>query len=130
MVIQVIVAVFLILHGLVHLLWFVVPWRITEVDGLPYSTKIFNERFDIGDRGIKFFGLLWLLPTILFIISGLVLFFSIPWWFPLTLWASSISCVLCILAWPIARWGALIDVIIIAVLLYGSYYEQNFLPFG
>jgi hypothetical protein len=35
-------AAFFILHGLVHLLWFVVPWCITTVDGLPVALAALN----------------------------------------------------------------------------------------
>ena len=38
--IKIIVAILLVTHGLVHLLLFVVPWNLMEVDGLPYSTTI------------------------------------------------------------------------------------------
>ena len=30
---KLVLGIFFVLHGLVHLLWFVVPWRITTVDG-------------------------------------------------------------------------------------------------
>lgn len=34
---QLVLGVIFILHGLVHLLWFAVPWQITTVDGLPIA---------------------------------------------------------------------------------------------
>ena len=83
--IKTIFALFLIAHGLVHLLWFVVPWQITEVDGLPYSTTIFGGRFDLGTGGIRFYGLLWIVPTVVFVVAGIGLLFSAPWWWTLTL---------------------------------------------
>lgn len=65
-----IIGIFFILHGLVHLLWFVVPWRITTVDGLPYSTRVLGQRFDVGDTGIRMVGLLWLAATLGWVIAG------------------------------------------------------------
>ena len=34
------IGILFVLRGLVHLLWFVVPWRITAVDGLHYATTL------------------------------------------------------------------------------------------
>jgi hypothetical protein len=128
-VIKTIFALFLIAHGLVHLLWFVVPWQITEVDGLPYSTTILGGRLDLGAGGIRFYGLLWIVPTVAFVLAGIGLLFSAPWWWTLTLGAVAISFLLCILRLPVAKWGALIDVLIAAVLLLGNQYGLTFLPF-
>lgn len=129
MIMKTVFALFLIAHGLVHLLWFVVPWQITEVDGLPYSTTILGGRLDLGAGGIRFYGLLWIVPTAIFVLAGIGLLFSAPWWWTLTLVAAAISFLLCILGLPVAKWGALIDVLIAAVLLLGNQYGLAFLPF-
>jgi hypothetical protein len=77
---HVLIGVFFVLHGLVHLLWFVVPWRITTVDGLPYATTILAGRLDVGRAGIRIVGLLWLAATVLWLAAGLALVFAAPWW--------------------------------------------------
>lgn len=122
-------ALFLIAHGLVHLLWFVVPWQLTEVDGLPYSKTILAGRVDLGASGIRVFGLLWVAATIMFVLAGAGLLFSAPWWYTVTLAAAVFSFILCILGLPIAKYGALIDIAIVAVLLLGNQYGLTFLPF-
>lgn len=33
------VAIFIALHGLIHLIGFAVPWKLAVFDGLPYSTS-------------------------------------------------------------------------------------------
>lgn len=126
---QVIFGIFLILHGLVHLLWFVVPWQITEVDGLPYSTTIIAGRIDLGGSGIRFVGLLWILGTIAFVAAGIGLLLSAPWWWALTIGAAIYSLFLCLLGWSESKWGALINVIISAVLIIGTQFGLSFLPF-
>jgi hypothetical protein len=127
--IRVILALFLILHGLVHLLWFIVPWHLMTVEGLPYSTKIVAGRLDIGDSGIRFVGLLWALATLAFIVAGVGLLFSTSWWFVITVGATLFSLCLSVLAWPDSRWSALIDILILAILLIGNQMQLSFLPF-
>lgn len=41
-------AIGLILHGLIHLFGFVVPWRITMEE--QYSTTLFAGKLDVGER--------------------------------------------------------------------------------
>ena len=126
---QMIFGIFLILHGLVHLLWFVVPWQLTEVDGLPYTTTIIAGRIDLGGNGIRFVGFLWILGTIAFVVAGIGLLLSASWWWPVTVGAAIYSLFLCLLGWSESKWGALIDAIIVAVLIIGSQIGLSFLPF-
>ena len=109
-----IIGIFFILHGLVHLLWFVVPWRITTVDGLPYSTRVLGQRFDVGDTGTRIVGLLWLAATLGWVIAGGGLMLRAPWWQGWTMAAALFSSVLCILGLPVAKYGLLINIIILA----------------
>jgi len=120
MLIQIGLAIFLILHGLVHLLWFVVPWQMTVVDGLPYRTTIFGGNIDVREGGIRFLGLLWVLATIGFVVAGLGLLFSASWWATAVLVAAVYSFLLCLISLPESKWGALIDVGIVAILLFGN----------
>jgi hypothetical protein len=127
--IRLIFGIFLILHGLVHLLWLVVSWQITEVDGLPYRTTLFSGRLDLGAGGMRFLGLLWALGMVVFVIAGLGLLFSAQWWWTITLAAALYSLLLCIVTWPESRWGALINLGILALLLLGEQLTWSFLPF-
>ena len=129
MLLQILTAIFLILHGLVHLLWFVVPWQITEVDGLPYRTTIFAGRMDIHENGIKLMGLLWAVATVGFILAGIGLLFSTSWWWSLTMGVALFSLLLNIINVPESKWGAAIDLVIIAVLWFGAQYQLTLLPF-
>ena len=37
------------LHGLIHLIGFVVPWRIATVDGFPYRVTTLGGLADLGE---------------------------------------------------------------------------------
>lgn len=120
---KIVLGIFFVLHGLVHLLWFVVPWRITTVDGLPYSTTVLAGRIDVGDAGIRVAGLLWLLAAIGWVIAGAGLVFLAPWWQPVTIAVALFSAALCILALPVAKYGLLIDLAVVGfVLLNGQFH--------
>ena len=117
------VGAFFVLHGLVHLLWFVVLWRITTVDGLPYSTTVLAHRIDVGDTGIRVVGLLWLVATLGWVAAGLGLIFLVPWWQGLTIAVALFSSALCILGLPEAKYGLLINLIVIALLFLGGRFQ-------
>ncbi|MEZ4519632.1 MAG: ABC transporter permease [Chloroflexota bacterium] len=108
-------AIFLILHGLVHLLWFVVPWKLTTVEGLPYTTRILGGRIDVGDSGIRLVGLLWVVAMLAFVAGGLGVMFSAVWWPWVVVGATVYSLLLCVLGWPDTRWAILINLAILAV---------------
>ena len=117
------VGAFFVLHGLVHLLWFVVLWRITTVDGVPYSTTVLAHRIDVGDTGIRVVGLLWLVATLGWVAAGLGLIFLVPWWQGLTIAVALFSSALCILGLPEAKYGLLINLIVIALLFLGGRFQ-------
>ena len=109
------VGVFFVVHGLVHLLWFVVPWRITTVDGLPYSTSVLAHRIDVGNAGIRVVGLLWLVATLGWVAAGFGLIFLAPWWQGLTIATALFSSALCIVGLPAAKYGLLINLVVLAL---------------
>jgi hypothetical protein len=115
--------IFFVLHGLVHLLWFVVPWQITTVDGLPYSTTLLAHRIDLGATGIRVIGVLWLVATLVWVAAGLGLIVLAPWWQGLTVAAALFSSVLCILGLPEAKYGLLIKLAILVLLFLNGRYQ-------
>lgn len=113
---RVAIGIFFVLHGLVHLLWFVVPWQITAVDGLPYSTIVLAQRVDVGKGGIRVIGVLWLVATLVWVGAGLGLIFLAPWWQGLTIAAALFSSVLCVVGLPEAKYGLLINLLVLGLL--------------
>ncbi|MFQ6089129.1 MAG: ABC transporter permease [Candidatus Methanofastidiosia archaeon] len=124
--IRIIVAIVLIVHGLVHLLGFVVPWRLATVEGFAYKTTLLSDNLDVGDAGIRVVGLLWLLAAIGFVATGVAVFTLRPWWQDVTLWVTLFSLVICILGWPDSKFGVLINLIIMGYLLFGG--RMGWLP--
>ena len=76
-------------------------------------------RLEIGDVGTRVLGIAWLLVAVAFVISGVAIFFSPPWWWSFTLAVTGVSLVLSILGWPDARFGVLANVVILVFLFIG-----------
>ena len=113
-------ALILIVHGVAHLVGFVVPWRIAKLDEVPYKTTLLGGRLDVGGAGIRFMGVLWLLAALGFVISGAALILLAPWWPWFTTITAACSLVLAVAGWPDSRIGIPIDVLLLAYLLIGG----------
>ena len=109
----------LIAHGLVHLLGFVVNWQLASLAEMPYKTTLLAGALDVGATGIRAVGLLWLLGAVGFVVAGGAVFNLRPWWRVFTLGATLFSLALCILGWPDARFGLLVNLAILAFLFMG-----------
>ncbi len=109
-------AALLALHGLVHLLGFVVPFRLAEVEGFPYATTVLGERIDLGEVGIRLAGVLWLATAVAFVVAAVGLLLLAPWWWGLALGAAVASALLCALFVPTASAGLVVDAVILALL--------------
>jgi hypothetical protein len=105
-------------HGLAHLVGFVVPWGLWEVKDAPYRTTLLAGRVDVGDTGIRVFGLLWLGVALAFIIAGIAGFVGQLWW-PFAIGVALFSLVLGTLGWPDTRIGVVVDVVILILLTLG-----------
>ena len=106
-------------HGVIHLLGFVVPWRLAHVEALPYKTTILAGRLDSGDTGIRLLGILWLAAAIGFVAAALGLAMEQPWWYTLAVVAATLSLIISVANWPEAYFGTVISVFILALLLAG-----------
>lgn len=108
-------SIFLALHGLVHLMGFLVYLRITEMKDLPYKTTLLGGRWELGDPGIRLFGVMWLLPLIGFAVAVYGLFADTSWWRPVLLGTTLVSLVLTGLDYKAAYAGAIINLVILGV---------------
>lgn len=118
--IRMILTIVLIVHGLVHLIGFVVPWRLVTLADFEYTTTVLAGRVDIGAAGIRVFGLLWLLATVGYVVAGMGVFTVQPWWQTLTLGVTLLSLVICILGLPETVFGVLINLAILGYLFYAD----------
>jgi len=72
-------AVGLALHGLIHLIGLVSPWRIVTLEGFAYRTTVLGGAQDIGDVGVRLIGLAWLGLTFGFLAAGSGVWRGKPW---------------------------------------------------
>jgi hypothetical protein len=115
-------AFFIFAHGLVHLIGVVVFWQLAEVEDFPpYKTTLLNDRWEIGDAGMRIYGLAWLIATIGFVAAAIGMAFRQEWWIPFLFATSLFSLVVNALDWEWAKYGALLDVLILIVLVVTQY---------
>lgn len=106
----------LIVHGVAHLVGFVVPWKLVSTAEVPYRTTILGGMTDVGDVGARAIGVVWLLTGLAFaLLGGAVLagWNVRVWMFPML----ALSIVLCAVGWPEARIGIIVNAVLLATLL-------------
>lgn len=119
---KIIFAVFLMLHGFAHSVGFIVFWRISEFEGIEYKTTILNGKVDIADTGIRIFGIIWLLLTLVYILNGIAVIMNLPLWESMALYVSVTSLVFCIIGWPDSKIGVIVNVLILIFLFLNKRY--------
>jgi hypothetical protein len=106
-------AVFLALHGFAHFVGFAGSFGLAE--SIPYRTTVLGGTVDLGDTGIRAFGVLWLLAAGAFLVASAAAMTNQEWWLKALLVAAAGSLVLSLMTLPEARIGVLLDVLILAV---------------
>jgi hypothetical protein len=114
-------AAVLTLHGLVHLIGFVVPWRIAQLEGFPYRTTAFNGSLVLGEDGVRVLGIAWLLLAVGFVVAAMGVWRGERWALPVTAVLAVVSAVVCVLGLPEAVAGVVVDVAILAVVAYVAF---------
>lgn len=115
-------AFFVFTHGLVHLIGVVVYWQLAEVEEFPpYKTTLFNGRWEIGDIGMRIYGLLWLIATLGFVVAAVGMVIQQDWWIPMLFGTSIFSLVVNALDWEWAKYGVILDILILAVMVVTQY---------
>jgi hypothetical protein len=109
----------LLVHGVAHLVGFVVPWRIVTSSEVPYRTTLLGA--DIGQGGVRALGLAWLLVSVLFVVLGASVLRHEAWHYEAILTLVGVSVVLCLLGLPESRPGLLANASIGALLLLGRF---------
>lgn len=105
-------AVFLALHGFAHFVGFAGSFGLAE--SIPYRTTVLGGTVDLGDTGIRAFGVLWLLAAGAFLVASAAAMTSQEWWLKALLVAATGSLVLSLMTLPEARIGVLLNVLILA----------------
>jgi len=63
-------ALVLAVHGIVHFLGTAVYLGVAEVADFPYKTTLLGGAVDVGDAGMRVFGILWAVAAVGFIVSA------------------------------------------------------------
>lgn len=115
-----VLAIFMALHGVAHLVGFAVPWGLVQDEEVPFRTTILDGRVDLGADGIRIVGLLWLALAVAFIAASFATWTGREVWLPLAAAAAGTSLLLSLIAWPDARLGVLVNVILLLAIAAGS----------
>jgi hypothetical protein len=110
-------ALVLLGHGVAHFVGFGHAWRLLTPDPIPYRTTLAGRYLDVGDEGIRAIGVLWLVVGLAFIVTSAAALLRLPWWMGLAGVVAGMSLLLCLLGWPDAYVGLVLNVLIIAALL-------------
>jgi hypothetical protein len=118
------VGLFLVLHGLVHLLYFGQSWRYFELQpGMvwPDGSWLFSKTFGVKATRVMA-GLACILAAAGFVAGGLAIFLGQAWWRPLVVGSAAFSALLYLFFWDgniqkIADKGAIALLIDLAILV-------------
>lgn len=111
------VAIFIVLHGLIHLIGFAVPWRLAVFDGLPYSTSAVYGLLEMGDAGARALAIVWLGVAAAFVVGAVAIWRHRRWAAGWCTASAAVSAAVCFLGLPSAVTGLLVDVVIIGAFI-------------
>lgn len=107
-------ALFVVLHGLIHILGFVKAFQLAEVSQLTQSIA-------------KPAGLLWLAAAMLFVATIVFFLLDTAWWWMIATLAIVLSQVLIVMSWQDAKFGTIANLttLVVVVLSAGSVAFEN-----
>jgi hypothetical protein len=111
---RVVLPLLLAFHGLIHLVGFVVPFRLVDVQEYPYSTTAAWGRIELGAQGARLLGVAWLLNAAAFALAAAGTWWQAAWATPLTVAAAALSLLLCVAGAPAAAPGLAVNVALLA----------------
>lgn len=109
-------AVFLVLHGLVHVIGFTVPWRLGGLRGSEYSTAIVYRSIEVGDAIVKLIGVVWLAAAVALVVVGVMVWRGHALALRATVAVLLLSLAICAIDLPGSVMGLAIDVVLLALL--------------
>lgn len=98
----------LLMHGAVHLLGGFSELHIAGFNNLSGETLV-----ALAPSLKIILGVVWILVTSLFVLSAIGLACSLPWWKSVAATALVLSQILLVLWWPDAKWGTVINLLIV-----------------
>ncbi|WP_265109711.1 ABC transporter permease [Halosolutus halophilus] len=113
-------ALVLVAHGGVHLLGTAVYLELAEVAEFTYKTTLLGGFVDVGDTGMRVFGVLWAVAAVGFVVSASALVTDWDHWQLLLSTVVVFSLILTALDYTVAYAGVVVNVVIIAVVSLSS----------
>lgn len=111
------IAAALTIHGVIHLIGFLVPWHLAVIPGYPDPTVAAWGHLHLGAATARALGLAWLAVALAFVIAGGGVVVGAAWAVPLAAVAACGSLALCVLGSPAAVAGVAVNVALL--LLFG-----------
>jgi hypothetical protein len=109
--------VFLVLHGVAHLVGFAGSFRLLPPDKMAHTTMLFAGRVDVGEAGMRAMGVGWLVAAVGFLVAAVGVFLRADWALTATVVVAAGSLALCLAQLPEAKIGLVIDVLIIGLVI-------------
>jgi len=104
---KIFIIIYIIIHGFAHLVGFVVPWKIAQLEDMPYKTTLLKGSINVGDTGIRIVGVFWLIIALAFFLSAYLIITQNPLWFNFLIVITLVSFIFCILSLPDSKIGVL-----------------------
>lgn len=121
-------AAVLLVHGLVHVIGFLVPWRLTTFPDFAYTTSAAWGTLQLGDAGARLVGLVMLGLSVAFVVAALAVLRRLRWALPLTVVVTLVSLAACMLQSPAAILGVAINLAILAAAGLSRLRRSSFQP--
>ncbi|HPN38370.1 MAG TPA: hypothetical protein PL041_08195 [Melioribacteraceae bacterium] len=115
--VNIIFIIILVAHAIAHLPGFVMSFKLAKIKELPYSTKVFFKKIEIGEIGIKIYGLIWLVLSLIFFTAVILIIFEMPVFKITIITASILSFLISVLGLPETKFGIIINSLIIFYLI-------------
>ncbi len=106
-------AVFLLAHGVAHLVGFFGAWA-------PARKTVSGNRVELGTSWSEVVGLMWLAGALLFSIAAVGTVANATWWPGFAMGLAGGSLTLCILQLPATRFGLVLNFTLITLLVGGQ----------
>lgn len=109
-------ALLFLLHGIAHLVGFLVPWGLVESDEPPL-TSLVNGTIAVSSATLRMLALLWIPLAAAFAGAAVGLLLGAGWWYATAMFASSASLLFSAIHWPLARVGVHLNALILLYLI-------------
>jgi hypothetical protein len=114
-ILRIAIATVLFLHGIVHVIGFLVPWQLMTSPEFEYTTTAAWGTLELGDPGTRVVGLVMLGLAGAFAVAAFGVWRQARWGLSLVVVATLVSLAACLLQSPAAIMGVALDLVILAV---------------